>query len=224
LKKNLNKIQDKIDLELKKNKNLQKPRIVAVSKKQSIDKIIKLNEMGITDFAENYLQEALIKIQQLKDLSIKWHFIGKIQSNKIKDIVGNFYLIQSVSTLAEAQKISNIASEKNLNQKILMQVNLANETTKQGFLLEDLLVSLNEIIKLKNIQLIGMMVFPPLSETESETLKWFNQSFQLFNQLKSQLGPEFKHLSMGTSQDYHLAVRSGATDLRLGECLLGSRI
>ena len=221
LKENLKKINAKIASENPSQKN--SPRIVAVSKKQPESKIRELNDLGVIDFAENYLQEALLKIESLKKLNLRWHFIGQIQSKKIKDIVGRFDLIHSVCRVSELEKMSLIAAENNVIQDFLIQINIANESTKSGVKPGELDAFVAEAVKINHLNLKGLMIFPPLSDSEEESLKWFSQGQDLFLKYQKQLGEEFCHLSMGTSGDFHLAVRQGSTDLRIGEILMGSR-
>lgn len=223
LKRNLEAIQDIIERESNKQSLVHRPRLIAVSKKQSIEKIQELYDLGLKHFAENYLQEAMNKIEALQHLNINWHFIGKIQSKKIKDIVGNFELIHTVSRMSEVEGISKVAGNKGLIQKILVQVNIADEESKQGFSVAEILEAIKAIQEVENILLKGLMVFPPLSENEVEVSLWFQKSKKLFDQLRERVGESFDQLSMGTSDDFHLAIRSGATDLRVGSRLMGPR-
>lgn len=224
LRKNLEVVNDKIKLEKDRNPALGDPKIIAVSKKQSVDKIRDLYELGIRNFGENYLQEALDKISTLKDLSIDWHFIGSLQTKKIKDIVGNFSYIHSVSRLKEVEKISQIANEKAVSQKIFIQVNIGNEKSKSGILPSEALNFCLGLESFASIEVVGLMVFPPIGESEEEDSQWFQESFQLFSEIQKKMKPSFNRLSMGTSLNYEIAYREGATDLRIGESLLGQRI
>ncbi len=223
LKENLNTIQKRIASELKLQDSLQKPTILAVSKRQSVEKIKALADMGIEDFGENYLQEALDKKQELKDLPIRWHFIGQLQRKKIKDIVGEFYLIQTVARKVELEKIAQVAAEKACTQNVLIQVNIASEDSKQGVLTSDLAELVEAAIKTPRVNLQGLMFFPPLTDNESEALVWFEKCAQVFKNCQKHNPENFQTLSMGTSQDFPLALRKGATLLRLGEVLLGPR-
>ena len=202
---------------------MKPPRVIAVSKKQPTEKIRSLHNLGLKCFAENYLQEALLKKSQLVDLDISWHFIGQIQSKKIKDLVGNFDLIHSVTRISELEKMSLVAGEKNIQQDFLVQINIADEETKQGVKTNELQNFVDEAQKFLHLRLSGLMVFPPLCQTGEESLQWFAKGQAFFQEHQKRIGPSFKHLSMGTSGDFHLAYRKGATDLRIGESLLGSR-
>ena len=223
MKKEFESLNKEIDNLLKKNPKLAKPTVIAVSKRQPVEKIRELYDLGQRDFGENYLSEALDKQSQLQDLDIRWHFIGNIQSKKIKDMVGNFNLIHSVSRLKEAEGIALASQKNNLVQDVLMQVNIAGEDSKQGFSPQETKRAAIAMRDLIGLRLIGMMIFPPQSQTQAESQHWFDQGRLLFEQIKSVIGPQFERLSMGTSGDYLLALSRGATDIRIGERLLGPR-
>ena len=192
-------------------------KILAVSKLQPIDKIQKLYAEGQTDFGENYVQEALGKIEQLKDLKIHWHLIGPIQSNKIKYLKDHFEYIHSVDSLKTAQTISNQAAKINHIQKIFIQVNISNETSKSGFSVEELQKNWDEISQMKNVKVVGLMTMPPLQNEPEQN----RPIFQALKKLAGQL--QLPELSMGTSHDYETALEEGATWVRLGTVLFGER-
>lgn len=223
LQEELKQIKNQIDQELSLNPLLERPNIIAVSKKQPVDKIKVLYGLGLNHFAENYLQEALLKQEQLKQLAIYWHYIGRIQSKKIKNIVGAFDLIHTVSRISEIEKISLVAEQKKIKQKFLVQINIAGEETKQGFTEQEVRASIKAINQFSHTKLCGMMVFPPIESSEEATARWFQKSQALFQGLQNQVGEHFQQLSMGTSGDFPLATRFGATDLRIGESLMGTR-
>lgn len=223
LKSNLEKINKQIALELQKNPTLEQPRIIAVSKKQPVAKIEELYALGVADFAENYVQEAKTKMQSLKNLPLRWHYIGAVQSNKLNDLVGNYELIHSMARRTDVRKAADIADAKGVQQNFLIQINIAGEPTKQGVLPDDLPSILKDVQDFSNLHLQGFMIFPPLCETDEESLEWFAKGRELFEYWQKQLGASFQRLSMGTSSDFQLAVRMGATDLRIGESLLGQR-
>lgn len=223
LEKNLEKIKSNIQAEVS-GENKIFPQILAVSKKQSEEKVRSLYSLGIKDFAENYLQEALVKMKALNDLDICWHFIGQLQKKKVKDIVGKFEYIHSLYREDVAEKISDKCNELNIIQKVLVQVNIAGEESKLGLNPDQVLIFIHKMSQYKNIHVCGLMVFPPLSESEEENIYWFKEGKKLFQLIKSHLGENFCYLSMGTSQNYHLAFREGANMLRIGESLMGPRL
>ncbi len=199
-------------------KNLKpNQKIVAVSKLQPIDKIKKLYAEGQIDFGENYVQEALEKIEQLKDLNIKWHLVGPLQKNKIKYLKNNFEYIHSVTSLETAQIISNQAEKINYLQKIFIQVNISNESSKSGFTVEEFQKNWPMISQLKHIKVIGLMTMPPLQNEPEQNQPLFKALKDLADQY------QLSELSMGTSHDYEIALKQGATWIRLGTVLFGER-
>lgn len=193
-------------------------KLLAVSKLQPTEKIEALYNEGQRDFAENYVQEALEKIEKLKHLSIQWHLIGPLQKNKVKFLKRNFAYVHSVDSLELAQKIAKAASEINYVQKVFIQLNLSGESSKSGYSLETFKQDWPNLKNLQGLQIVGLMTMPPL-ENNSEK----NRAF--FKQLKY-IGTEL-HLheySMGTSQDYQVALQEGATWIRLGTILFGERL
>lgn len=198
-------------------------RLIAVSKKQSPEKIRRLHALGQKDFAENYLQEAIEKQTTLNDLDIRWHYVGRLQSKKIKAMMGRFDLIHSVSRLKEVSLINEEALSQGVQQEILLQVNIACEVSKQGFTTSEIMDVAREVQTLKGLRLRGLMVFPPLGENTQDVEAHFAQGHDCFQLLQQHFGGDISHLSMGTSRDYLLALRHGATDIRVGESLMGAR-
>lgn len=196
--------------------------ILAVSKFQPQEKIRALYEQGQRLFAENYAQEALEKQEALKDLAIQWHFIGSLQKNKVKMVVGHFEMIHSVDSLSLAQAIDRKAQELGITQKILLQLNLAEEETKGGFSLSQFEMALPELQKLKAAAIVGLMTMPPLYEDPEKARPFFKKLSNMRDQFSSLL-PNLKTLSMGTSSDYLVAAEEGATLVRLGTILFGER-
>lgn len=202
-------------------------QVLAVSKLQPVEKIKALYDQGQRSFGENYVQEALEKIETLKDLSdIQWHLIGSLQKNKAKYVVGKFALIHSVDSLELAQVLSRQCVNKQVQQNILIQVNLAEEESKGGFDRETLLAQWSNLTQLPHIQIQGLMTMPPLTETGVEVRPYFRGLRELRDDLKKQTDLSIhplKELSMGTSHDYAVAIEEGATIVRLGTILFGER-
>ena len=139
-------------------------KILAVSKLQSLEKIRDLYSQGQRLFAENYVQEALEKMKKLSDLKIQWHFIGHLQKNKVKLVVEKFHWIHSVDSFELAESINRISEQRGHIQKILLQVNLADEESKGGFGRDSLLQIAASLKNLKNIEILGLMAMPPLEK------------------------------------------------------------
>lgn len=187
--------------------------LVAVSKKRNSDEILKVHQNGINNFGENYLQEALVKIQQLKNHNLIWHFIGSIQSNKTNEIVDNFAFVHSVDRIKIATKLNNRCAQVGKTIKIFLQINIDNEITKSGIKVEELPDIIIKVKGLNNIDLIGLMCIPKPKNAKN--------SFQKMQKLAKQFG--LKELSMGMSNDYQLAIENGATFVRIGTKIFGER-
>lgn len=197
--------------------------VVAVSKLQPVEKIRALHQSSNhLDFGENYVQEALAKMTELKDLKLRWHFIGRLQRNKLKSIVGNFDLIHSVDDEKLIDKISQVAGEKKITQKILLQVNLSGEESKGGFDPHFLEENFSKWVKTPSVKIVGLMTMPPLTKLQTSPSSEPNKKYFLkLRQLAEKL--QLSELSMGTSSDYVEAIQEGATLVRLGTILFGER-
>ena len=201
-----------------KNKIPSNVNILAVSKGFKSQEIKTIQNIGQNDFGESKFQEAFEKQLILKDLKqIKWHFIGRIQSNKIRKIVQNFKYIHSVDSLQKLQKISYISSEEKKNPLIMLQVKLSDDPTKGGFNPETLILKWAEIKKLKNITLSGLMTINPRGLGSKENLELFKKCRSLADSL------QLPDCSMGMSGDWEEAVDAGSTWLRLGSLIFGDR-
>ena len=201
-----------------KNKIPLNVNILAVSKGFKSQEIKTIHNIGQNDFGESKFQEAFDKQMILKDLQqIKWHFIGRIQSNKIRKIVQNFKYIHSVDSLEKLQKISHISYEEKKNPLIMLQVKLSDDPTKGGFNPELLKLKWGEIKELKNITLTGLMTINPKGLSSKENSKLFKKCRSLADSL------QLPDCSMGMSSDWQEAIDSGSTWLRLGSLIFGNR-
>lgn len=192
-------------------------RVLAVSKLQPIEKIKSLYNEGQIDFGENYVQEALDKIERLKDLKIQWHLIGPLQKNKVKFLNQNFAYIHSVDSLKLAEKISEHAVKNNFIQKCFIQINLSGESSKSGYSKEPFLADWTKLRQLTGIEVVGLMTMPPLENNPEKNRAFFKE----LKYIGDTLG--LKEFSMGTSHDYQIALEEGATWIRLGTMLFGER-
>jgi PLP dependent protein len=202
-------------------------RLVAVSKKKSIEDIESIRRCGIRDFGENYVQEFLEKYEKLKDLDINWHFVGTLQSNKVKYIIDKVKMIHTVDSLKLAREISKEAVKRNIHKiKILLQVNIGKEPQKGGFMPEEIFDAYNEISGMEKIEICGLMSIPPF--LSSEELRPYHRSLAgLKLDIINKCGADkhvFKELSMGMSEDFDSAIEEGATIIRLGTILFGERV
>ena len=201
-----------------KNKIPSNVNILAVSKGFTIQEIKTIQNIGHNDFGESKFQEAFEKQLILKEFKeIKWHFIGRIQSNKIRKIVKNFKYIHSVDSFEKLQKISNISYEEKKNPLIMLQVKLSDDPTKGGFNPELLISKWSEIQELQNIILTGLMTINPKGLSSKENLELFKKCRSLADSLK------LPDCSMGMSGDWEEAIKAGSTWLRLGSLIFGDR-
>ncbi len=192
--------------------------LLAVSKGFESSRIEMIHEFGQNDFGESKFQEAYNKKIFLSNVeNLKWHFIGKIQSNKIRKIVTHFDYIQSVDSIKNLLKISNIACEIGKKPKIMIQLKLADDPSKGGMEPYDLLSNWEEIKKIKNILIVGLMTINPKGLSSKENLKLFIKCREIADSLKL---PE---CSMGMSNDWNEAIEAGTTWLRIGSLIFGER-
>ena len=192
--------------------------LLAVSKGHHPQLIRNLSGYGQLDFGESRLQEAIPKKNALNDLNqLRWHFVGKLQKNKVRGVVKEFDFIHSVDSLTLIERISRISQEEQKNPNIFLQVKLRDDPQKGGFAKQDLLQSWPKIVALKNIRLIGLMTIPPISLNLDQRKDLFCECRNLANYLG------LKDCSMGMSNDWHEALEAGATWIRLGSLLFGQR-
>ena len=198
-----------------------KPVIIAVTKYFGAEKLVEAYEAGLRNFAENRVADALEKFGNLPE-EIKqnstFHLIGHLQTNKVKKAVGHFDLIQSVDSLKLAELVSNEAQKQGIVQKVLLQLNNANEENKSGFEKGVLKEVFGEIISLGGIKVEGLMNIAPI--TDENTLDFLFEDMKNFKEeLEKDFSYPMKELSMGMSGDYKTALRHGATMIRLGRKL-----
>lgn len=203
------------------HRNAAEITLLAVSKKQSVQKIRDAAELGLCHFGENYLQEALDKQQQLSDLNLCWHFIGPIQSNKTRSIAEHFDWVHSVDRIKIAQRLSQQRPEKLGALNICLQVNIDREASKSGVLEEQLTDFAREVSTLPMLRLRGLMVIPKHDETDPK--RAFRHTRELAEQIRDELKLELDTLSMGMSSDLDAAIAEGATIVRIGTALFGQR-
>jgi hypothetical protein len=197
-------------------------RILAVSKRQTVARIRQLNAAGQVAFAENYLQEALEKQAELKDLALEWHFIGPVQSNKTQDIANHFSWVHSVDREKIASRLSRQRPSVMPRLNICLQVNIDREEQKSGASPEEILQLARFTSSLPGLTLRGLMAIPKVDNTLNQTFQSFRNVQRLFKQLQDE-GLEIDTLSMGMSADLEQAVLAGSTMVRIGTDLFGPR-
>ncbi len=201
-------------------------RLIAVTKQVSPEAIREAYEAGVRDFGENRLQEALFKQEQLQDLpDICWHFIGHLQANKAKKVLESFPWIHSVDSLKLAQRLDRLAGELSRRPQVCLQVKVLPDPNKYGWQVPELLTDLPELDKCQNLNIQGLMTILPLGLSDSQALDAFNATRELAEKIAQQnwSNLQMHQLSMGMSADYLLAVRAGATMIRLGTIIFGAR-
>lgn len=199
-----------------------KPKIIGVTKYFGLNAILNGYEAGLRNFGESRVLDAVEKLNSLpKEIkeNSNFHFIGHLQTNKASKAVEYFDYIHSVDSLKLATVISKAATSIGKTQKIFLQVNIAKEEQKTGYSEADLIKDLPEILKLSNLEIVGLMNMAPLGAPETELRKIFSTLRELRNHLELNFNISLPELSMGMSDDYHIAVQEGATMIRIGRKL-----
>ncbi|MDA9078716.1 YggS family pyridoxal phosphate-dependent enzyme [Gammaproteobacteria bacterium] len=204
------------------NQSAQSVRVIAVSKLQSTEIIQEAYDSGVRDFGENYAQELHQKVGSCP-ADIIWHFIGPIQTNKLKLIAEAADWVHSIDRMKVASKLNQACEHLNKKMSVLIQVNIDNEPTKSGVKTEDVLTFAKEINShCSNLELRGLMFMPNINASNKDKLKTYANIQSLQSSLKEIL-PNCIELSLGTSGDYEEAIVAGSSMVRIGETLLGPR-
>lgn len=201
-------------------------RLIAVTKQVPTDAIREAYDAGIRDFGESKVQETAEKQTQLQDLpGINWHLIGHLQANKAAKALEQFQWIHSLDNLKLATRLDRLAGELSSCPQVCLQVKVLPDPDKYGWTIPELLADLPELNKCQHLKIKGLMTIPPLGLDDSQILEFFNTTRELADQIQQQNLPhiQMEQLSMGMSGDYHLAIQAGATMIRLGQTLFGSR-
>jgi PLP dependent protein len=195
--------------------------LVAVSKTFPAEAVRAAYAAGLRDFGENRVQEAGEKRAKLGDLDPTWHFIGHLQSNKAKLAAQLFARVDSIDSLALAQRLDAAVAETRL--KVLLEVHLGGESTKSGVSEADLSELAEAVAALPNLDLRGLMAVPPYSDAPEQVRPYFRKLRELRNALTQRLGRPLPTLSMGMSHDFEIAIEEGSTEIRIGTALFGTR-
>jgi PLP dependent protein len=196
--------------------------LIAVSKGHPAEVICAAADLGLSVFGENRVQEAKAKIG-LCPSRLRWHLIGHLQSNKCRDAVNFFAMIQSVDSLSLAREINKWAEKFAKTMPLLIEVNVAGESSKFGYTPEKVLAELKEINALPKIEVHGLMTVAPFTEEPDKVRPVFRRLRELKRECEELLGAPLPHLSMGMSGDFEVAVEEGATMIRIGSAILGPR-
>ena len=223
LEANLSQIRQRIEAACQRaGRDPASVTLQAVTKSRPPDIVRAASNLGLTLFGENRIQEAKAKIPQCPG-HLRWHMIGHLQSNKCRDAVQLFEMIQSVDSLALAQEIDKWADKGAKTMPILLEVNIAGESSKFGYQPGRLLSELEQINALKKIEIHGLMTVAPYATNPEKVRSVFRQLRELRQQCEQLLGAPLPHLSMGMSGDFEVAIEEGATLIRLGTALFGER-
>ncbi|MEB3197229.1 MAG: YggS family pyridoxal phosphate-dependent enzyme [Candidatus Sericytochromatia bacterium] len=195
-------------------------RIVAVTKYSPVDILREAQALGLTDFGESKVQDAVPKQRALAAHSLRWHLVGHLQTNKVKLVVGNFSLVHSVDSWRLAEALSHEALVRGLVQPVLFQVNVSGEPSKYGFPPQEApAVAERAFERLPGLEVQGFMTMAPQAADAELARPWFQSLKGLFDRVACHGPSHFQHLSMGMSQDYRVAIEEGATLIRVGSAL-----
>jgi pyridoxal phosphate enzyme, YggS family len=193
--------------------------LLGASKYANAEKIREAYQCGVRVFGESRAQDFLKKFEELKDLPIDWHFIGNLQTNKVKYIIDKVSLIHSLDRQSLAEEIEKRAERLGKVQDVLIEVNVGKEETKGGVYEEDLEKLFEYCLSLKNLRVLGLMAIPPYKEKPEEVRPYFVKLRKLKEKLEDLYKIKLPHLSMGMSEDFEVAVEEGATIVRIGSAI-----
>ncbi len=221
----LEEVQNRIEAACRRTgRDPKEVTLIAVSKTKPVFMIEEAYREGVRDFGENKVQEILEK-QPVLPQDIRWHMIGHLQRNKVRQIVGKVVLIHSVDSVRLASQIEEEAAKKGIRADILLEVNVACEESKFGFFLEDVQAAVMEIRNFPHVRIRGLMTIAPFVENSEENRNIFKKLYELYVDMKSKNidNVTMDVLSMGMSGDYEVAIEEGATMVRVGTSIFGSR-
>jgi pyridoxal phosphate enzyme (YggS family) len=202
-------------------------RLIAVSKKQPPEAMQALVDAGARDFGESQVQEALDKVARFRDAGLNWHFIGHLQSNKTRHVPGHFHWVHSVDSTRLARRLDEaVCAADSEPLKLLLQVNVAGDPAKHGLMPGELYATVDDLLEqhLEGVRLCGLMTIGWLDADRSAVRASFARLRELLAGCRARFGDDFRELSMGMSGDFEIAVEEGATMVRVGTALFGSRI
>ena len=226
LKSNINGVLERIgEASARAGRDSSEIKLVAVSKRVEAERVIEALKCGIDIFGENYAQELRDKckiVEEGSETEAHWHFIGRLQRNKVKYIVGNVELIHSLDSLGIAKEIDKKAESLGIRAAVLIEVHTAGEETKGGVEPQALESFLKDMSELKSIEVKGLMTMPPYFDDPEMARTYFSELRELRDSLKMEY-PALSELSMGMSGDYEVAIEEGATIIRVGTSIFGPR-
>jgi pyridoxal phosphate enzyme (YggS family) len=200
-------------------------RLIAVTKTVPVDRMLDAAASGCRTFGENRIQEALSKMEQVEVPGCEWHFLGPLQSNKIKSVVGRFAVLHAIDRVSVAEHLDRAMKGRGMRQRVLLQVKVSEEPSKHGFHPDRLGEAAVEVAKFENLHITGLMTIAPMGISSEECRPYFRHLRTLAERLDGEAipGVVMKELSMGMSADFECAIEEGATMVRIGRALFGSR-
>ena len=225
ISENLNIVHERIDAAAARaGRKGSDIKLVCVSKTVPSERVMEAYDAGENAFGENRVQEYLEKSRKMPE-NIDWHIIGRLQTNKVKYIIKNVYLLHSLDRLNLAEELQKELEKNDSCMDVLIQVNTAKEDTKAGFMPEEFLSSAEAISAMDRIKVRGIMTVAPFTDDTDLLKEVFDETFQMFERLKKENfdNSDIKWLSMGMSGDYELAIEHGANMVRVGSAIFGAR-
>lgn len=220
---NLERVRSQMaDAAKKSGRSLDDVELVAISKTHEAEKVHAALDAGQQAFGESRVQEARAKIPMLPS-SARWHFVGRLQKNKIRHALPLFELFHSVDSIGLAREMHRIAEEEGLHPRVLLEVNVAGEGSKIGFAPDSLRAEMETLLGLPRLTIEGLMTIPPLAPEAEASRKYFSALRDLRDQFAAQFQVGLPHLSMGMSGDFAIAIEEGATLVRVGTAIFGKR-
>lgn len=220
---NLVKIQERIVAAAQRSgRDAGAVTLVAVSKTWDTEHIQKAINAGQIVFGENKLQEGQVKVPELGN-HLEWHFIGGLQRNKVRKVLGLFDCVHSIDSLRLATHTDKVAADMGLKPCVLLQVNIGAEMNKGGFGVDVIREQFADIIALQHIKIVGLMCIPPVVSEPSQARPFFKAMVQLRAELEKEHAIHLPELSMGMSGDFEIAIEEGATIVRVGSSIFGTR-
>jgi PLP dependent protein len=220
---NLERVRSQIANAAKKTgRSLDEIELVAISKTHDAEKVHAAYEAGQSLFGESKVQEARAKIPELPS-SLRWHFVGHLQKNKIRHALPLFELFHGIDDVDLAREMNRIAEEQGMHPRILLEINVAGEGSKFGFKPDKLRAEMEALLSLTRLSIEGLMTIPPLAEEAEASRKFFVNLRENRNALEEEFDMKLPHLSMGMTNDFVVAVEEGATLVRVGTAIFGAR-
>ena len=224
IKENLEVVRDNMRLScLRSHRDLRQVKLIAVSKTKPVSDLLKAYDYGVRDFGENKVQELLSKYGELPR-DVRWHLIGHLQRNKVKQIIDKVFLIHSVDSLPLAEEIEEQADKKDRVVNVLVEVNIGNEESKFGVDADQAYEMVRSITELPHVSIKGLMCIAPYTEDPESNRRYFRKMRSISDDINGKLGEaRLSVLSMGMTGDYEVAIEEGATMIRVGTGIFGKR-